>query len=306
MRKRIVIWLFFIAFFPSVYPSSIGEITKDGINARVDSTVGSFSLGYLNKGEKVEVIDKKYNWCKIILPERFISYVSVQYVKETSQNKGKVTASTVNLRKAPSLQAPVIGRLKKADTLYIVSKTDGWYKVKGYPYAQGWVHGNFVKTGQEDLGAGERKPQQMSVKLSETMPLLADPDMKKKIPLHQQIVQMGVDVVPQLEPYLKNADENTLYSMIGIFTQLGAGYHQLIPQFLSKVDAASPVISGVYLDVVQDILKPENSRQPYFYLARKKQLTAEAIAKAKVFLFDLYNMQVEKLVVPEEAGIRKK
>jgi len=145
------IFAFFITilfFSPYLYPSYLAEIIEDEINIRTDSTIASSSLGYLNKGEKVVVLEEKYSWCKIILPQRFTAYAYAVFLKKIDDNKVEVVVSSLNLRSKPSLKAPIIGRVKRRSVLYVVKKDKDWYKVKGYPYLWGWIHKRFLKKVQ--------------------------------------------------------------------------------------------------------------------------------------------------------------
>lgn len=145
MKKVLSIFLVSACLVTSVYPYDRVTVTRDGINVRVDSTVSSQSLGYLNKGERLDMIDQNFEWVKIRLPRRFSCYVSVQYVNRITDALGRVTASSLNLRDKPSLDSNVLGKVQKGDRLTILEEVDGWYKVEGYPYLSGWVHGKFLE-----------------------------------------------------------------------------------------------------------------------------------------------------------------
>ncbi|HNW39700.1 MAG TPA: SH3 domain-containing protein, partial [Candidatus Omnitrophota bacterium] len=52
-----------------------GQINADGINVRVDSTVGAQVICTLAKGELVEVSGGVYDWYKIRLPKEAPAYI---------------------------------------------------------------------------------------------------------------------------------------------------------------------------------------------------------------------------------------
>ena len=145
MRYICLIFLFLFFFFPSVYSSSNYRVVKEGINIRVDSTPMSSAIGLLQKNEAVEVLEERFDWYKIRLPKRFSCYVSAEFLEEAGPHKGKVIASSLNLRIEPSLQSYVVGRVKGGNSLSIIEKKNSWFKVKGYPHAFGWVNKNFLK-----------------------------------------------------------------------------------------------------------------------------------------------------------------
>jgi N-acetylmuramoyl-L-alanine amidase len=145
MRRIILLLSLFSLLSFHTYPFYIAKIAKDKINIRVDSTSLSPSIGYLNKGEKVRIIEERFDWCKIILPKRFTCYVASEFIREIGGNIGEVTASNLNLRAEPSLFSHTLGKVSKGTILFIKEKNKGWFKVRGYPYTSGWVHKSFLQ-----------------------------------------------------------------------------------------------------------------------------------------------------------------
>jgi uncharacterized protein YgiM (DUF1202 family) len=145
MRFIFILFVAFLFFSPNSYSSYLAEVIKDKINIRTDSTVMSSSLGYLDKGEKVVVLEERYSWCKIVLSPRFTAYAYGAFLKKIDKDKAEVIASSLNLRSKPSLKAPIIGRVRRRAVLQIIEKDKDWYKVKGYPYLWGWVYKRFLK-----------------------------------------------------------------------------------------------------------------------------------------------------------------
>ncbi|MCM8831554.1 MAG: SH3 domain-containing protein [Candidatus Omnitrophica bacterium] len=148
-----------LIFHLLAYSDSKGtyRVIKDDINIRLDSTPLSIVIGKLNKGKIVEVIEEKYDWCKIKLPKGFSCYVKSEFVKKIEKNKAEVIVSTLNLRSAPSVESFVLGKAKKGNVLYIIEEENGWIKVNGYPYAIGWVHKQFLKKIEEERFVGSGK-----------------------------------------------------------------------------------------------------------------------------------------------------
>lgn len=151
MKKVLSIFLISACLATFVYPYDQVTVTRDGINVRTDSTVNSQSLGYLNKGERLDMLGQNFEWVKVRLPRRFTCYASSGYVKKITDAMGKVTASSLNLRDKPSLDSSVLGKVQKGDRLIILEEIEGWYKVEGYPYLSGWVHGKFL----EEIGPAQ-------------------------------------------------------------------------------------------------------------------------------------------------------
>ncbi len=143
-------------------------VVTDGLNVRTlassNSTI-SPSVGTLNLNETVTVIAKNDSWCRIKYTPKDSQesgeyYVSAKYLaKQPYEDPDKkdyssyftsmepttmyVTASAINLRKAPSVNASIMGGLEKDDEVIVVAyaksipeTVDGeetsasWYKVK--------------------------------------------------------------------------------------------------------------------------------------------------------------------------------
>lgn len=144
-------------------------VITDGLNVRTlassNSTISPV-VGSLNLNETVTVIAKGDNWCRIKYvaeeggepTERYVSakYLAAQpyedpdtkdyssyFTKIDPAKTMYVTASAINLRKAPSVNASIMGGLEQDDEVVVVayaesipeivdgeSVTASWYKVK--------------------------------------------------------------------------------------------------------------------------------------------------------------------------------
>ncbi|MFA5305216.1 MAG: SH3 domain-containing protein [Candidatus Omnitrophota bacterium] len=120
-------------------------VTKDRINVRVDATAMAPSIGFLKRGEKVKIIDERFEWYKITLPKRFSAYAAAEFLKEIDNNKVEVIASNLNLRDTPSMSSYVIGQAEKGTVFFFRRKKNNWFEVRGYPHIYGWVNKNFLE-----------------------------------------------------------------------------------------------------------------------------------------------------------------
>lgn len=286
--KRFFLVFLLIIFFLSPAPFSFSSkyiVIKKRVNVRVDSTITSFSLGYLLKGEIVEVIKEKYDWYKITLPPRFNCFIFKEFTEKIGADKIKVIASEVNLRSSPSLEAFIIGKSPKGAVFPLVEELDQWVKIQGYPYLNGWVHKKLLKK-QDDQ-------QTLSLLVKEIMPKLSEPDIRKKEENHQKLVEKGEEIIPFLEEYIPDADANISYSIISILTQLGENNPSLVKDFLEKADTSSIRAASIYLDVAQNVIQPKNLRVGYFYLAQKGKLSLKEIKEARDQLQKAYKRKTE-------------
>lgn len=126
-------------------PRRMGIVTSENINVRTDSTIFSEIIGKLPQDKKIEIVEKKYEWYKIILPPEFKGYVYGDYVNFLNDKELTSRVKSLNIRFAPSLKSPIIGRLTPQDKVSLVKKEGKWYKINPYPFTYGWVHQKNIK-----------------------------------------------------------------------------------------------------------------------------------------------------------------
>lgn len=292
MRKYFITFFFIFLFLKTAYSFPLYEVLKDQINVRLDSSISSSSLGFLIKGEKVEVLEKKFEWYKIRIPKRFIFYISKEFLKEIDENTAEVTAVILNVRDKPSLTANIVGKVQKGDILSVVERGEEWVKISAYPCLSGWVNETFMRKITDidpENTALNQEIKQMVVQLSEA-------SMSKKRDLHLKLVGMGINIIPILETYLPSADINTAYSLIWIIGRIGQENSELALFFLTKIESGlKPLPAGIYLDIIQDIVQPKEGKVSYFYFAQEGKLSAEDVKKSKSYLHEAYNKRFSVL-----------
>jgi uncharacterized protein YgiM (DUF1202 family) len=326
----LILLLFILSF--KAYPIAKYAVTENGINIRIDSTVSAVTIGRLIEGEEIEAIDKRFEWYKIKLPRRFSCYVAKKFIKPISKSKAVVTATALNLRSEPSLESYVIGKVKKGEFLYTLRDMGEWVKVRGYPYTYGWTHENFLRklegqindteivekeeideielTEKEEINEialakkeeifedtlTEIKMEETSFKkqsLADIIDRLKDPSMARKKDIHETLIKMGPEITPVLESSLLTADTNTTYSIIFILGKIGQNNFNLAFDFLIKTESTSDLrLAAAYLDIVQNILKPQGVKNAYLYMVDKGELNSQNIEDARNFLFNVCNKQL--------------
>jgi SH3-like domain-containing protein len=137
-----------------------GQINGNGINVRVDSTVGSELICTLARGELVEVVRESYDWYKIRLPKEAPAYIKKDLLEcnnfsrnnlnpDFTAQSGKCLSATVikdkvNIRLAPSESSWILGKVDKATVVNVVGEEKGWYKIHPVFQSYGWVNKKFI------------------------------------------------------------------------------------------------------------------------------------------------------------------
>jgi len=141
--------------FADTFGVFTGQINANGINVRVDSTVGAEVICTLAKGELVEVVWEAYDWYKIRLPKEAPAYIKKNLLECNNVNadfasssgkclSAKVIKDKVNIRLRPAESAWILGKVDKATVVNIISDEESWYKIYPVYQSYGWVNKKFV------------------------------------------------------------------------------------------------------------------------------------------------------------------
>ena len=120
------------------------KTTKQAL-MRLDSTAFSPELGKIPEDTYLEVVQEKYDWYKIRIPEGSQAFVNSSYITIHSESEGISKASNLNIRSQNSLEAPIIGRLNKDQAIEIIETQGEWLRINPYPYSYAWVHKKSLK-----------------------------------------------------------------------------------------------------------------------------------------------------------------
>ena len=150
-----------------------GYIKTDTATVRAGDNANFEALCTLEKADKIKVMDKRYSWLKILLPQKAYLFIKKDYVDLTLDEKGIgiVNATNVNLRAGPGTRYSILGQVSKPEKLYIASEENGRYKVFP-PYGiSGWLHESQVDISEPEEKIGEQKTGKIKLKLNTGSPL---------------------------------------------------------------------------------------------------------------------------------------
>ncbi|MCF7907685.1 MAG: SH3 domain-containing protein [Candidatus Omnitrophica bacterium] len=143
-----IFYILLIAIFFSmtlVSAFDLYEVANDKAQIRVDSTSLSGSLGFFNQGDSVEVVGEKFDWYRVVLPKETTCYVYSKLIEVLDGGMVRISATNVNLRYQPSLEAPIIGKALKDEVFSLLGDNGEWLKINNNSKARGWVHKKFLK-----------------------------------------------------------------------------------------------------------------------------------------------------------------
>ena len=137
-------------------PGKSGRVTASSLNVRKGPSTGYARIGSLRLGDTVTVTATQNGWYAIAF-KGSTGYVSAEYIKLDSVSKptatnapsqpgksGRVTASSLNVRKGPGTGYARIGSLRLGDTVTFYEQEQGFYRIL-YQGAAGYVSAQYIK-----------------------------------------------------------------------------------------------------------------------------------------------------------------
>lgn len=121
------------AFADSGLMYGIGFVNATSLRLRQQPSTASATIANASNKECVVVISQEGDWYKVLynLTEGYMhkDYLTVRTAENAELGIGKVTGSTVNLRKGPSTSHAKVASANKGESCYILGLNQGWYKV---------------------------------------------------------------------------------------------------------------------------------------------------------------------------------
>ena len=111
----------------------VGFVTATSLRMRKEANANAPILATASKNECVVILEKVGQWYKVNfnLQEGYMhgSYLQVSAVENAELGYGRVSGSSVNLRKGPGTGYASAATLSKGSKCYIIGVNNGWYKV---------------------------------------------------------------------------------------------------------------------------------------------------------------------------------
>lgn len=138
--------------------SKTAEANTSQLRVRTGPGTSFRIIGYLNKGQVVNILDENENWVQIAagFGNGWVTrdYLDFRHTptKEESNTKSigaGIVTDTLNIRNEPSPSGRVIGKLTKGTSITIYSKKNTWLEIK-YSNQRAWVSSDFVQMGTQN------------------------------------------------------------------------------------------------------------------------------------------------------------
>lgn len=139
-----------------------GVVQAAILNIRSKPSTKSSVIGKLSKNVKIDIVEEKDGWLKIRY-KQITGWAMSQYIK-TSDSKtspsapqmGVVTASSLNVRNAPSFNSGKVGSIPSGTKVTIIGENGDWYKIHYGKNRTGWVSKRYVEVRSAQKGNVQR------------------------------------------------------------------------------------------------------------------------------------------------------
>ncbi|MCK5145834.1 SH3 domain-containing protein [bacterium] len=124
-------------------------------NIKEEPASDAFSIGTLEKGQELAVLEERNGWLKIThkgiegwVPGRVTEHLSVPTPQTTrlvtaEQQRIAIITPFANIKEEPSADSFAMGTLDKGQELAVLEERNGWYKIK-HNGVEGWIPGGSV------------------------------------------------------------------------------------------------------------------------------------------------------------------
>lgn len=123
------------------FAADAGQATGTNVNVRQDMTTEAEVLGKISKGNAYTITGQSGGWFQISY-EGMDGYVSDEYF-EITQADATITGNNVNVRKAASSSADVLGKLNQGDSTVVTGQSGSWYRIS-YNGSDAYISSEFV------------------------------------------------------------------------------------------------------------------------------------------------------------------
>jgi len=155
-------------------------VYEDEVTIRSGAGRAYYSVGTLEKGERVVVEELFHGWNKIKPPEGVYSYISKAYVNAEGDgstgvvNRDRAEVKAANVKGPGTLSYRIIKELDKGETVRIVAEENGWYKIEPVEGTYVYLEPGSVRRASTVNGATEplepREPTEPTEPVEPTEP----------------------------------------------------------------------------------------------------------------------------------------
>ena len=137
-------------------PPYEGEVSAKRVRIRAGYNVNYTILTVAERGDRVSVRDRRFEWLAIRVPESCTVWVHKDLLRREADAKtATVIKHKVNIRARAEPRADILGQLPVGATVRVLDEDGEWLGIAPPVQATAWVHGKFVRRATQ---APAKKP----------------------------------------------------------------------------------------------------------------------------------------------------
>ncbi len=116
--------------------------SKESAILRATPNTNATSLATIPVGTKLDALETKGEWSKVVIKESYPLWVYEAYVDDEGNGIGTIKGQNVNIRPSPStdnITSPALGQLNTGDKIAIVERRSPWVKIIPPQALPAWV-----------------------------------------------------------------------------------------------------------------------------------------------------------------------
>lgn len=131
-------------------------INSSSVNIRSGPGTGYSVVYQASLNETFSVIEQDGQWYKVRIGDKQ-GWVAGWLVSKNPapERNAFVTASILNVRKAPDVTSEVVGRLEKNSSIIIIGEKNGWYEISGQGGIKGWISSDYASETMSSVISSE-------------------------------------------------------------------------------------------------------------------------------------------------------
>ena len=208
-----LIFAFVLPGFADEHFPFLAQVIKESVNVRAGPNTNFEKIDKLNKGSKVVVLGRSYEWYKIQPLPTTKAYIRSDYLNILKGGIAIVLGDNVNIRCSANSEAASLGEVKKGTQVKVLEEVRetggnqktgnlGWCRLEPVAGTAAWIHQDFLEEISADVPA--------ALLIQEIKGPLASP--VKAVPLgsHSPWVSMRGTV----EALVQSPDEGVHYEIV--------------------------------------------------------------------------------------------
>lgn len=146
------------------------KVYASSLTVRSEPAAGASAVGSLKNGATVTVTDEQHGWMKVRSGSltgwvagyylkkvngnsaSVVTASSVSLVKSSGSTAATVTADSLRIRGGPGTGYAVVGSLKANDKITILTRENGWARIRTSAGEVGWVSAQYLSIGGSSSG----------------------------------------------------------------------------------------------------------------------------------------------------------